>query len=420
MRLMPWFTLLGLVSTPLWTQTPPLPSEEAAVKIRWTEAADHYDQECLVYGKVVRTKRIEKWCFLNFDPDFRNTFTVAIPQRCLDKFPEPPEEAYADQDIAVLGTIVEYKGKPEIVLCDPQHITVGATFPDEAQEPQKTPPPKPRVFDGSCTVASYNVLNLFDDQDDPYHNDESTPPKPREQLEQVAATIRRLDADVLALQEVENRGYLQRFIDTMLPDLGYEHVVLHEGNDLRGIDVAVLSRLPVGPVTSYRHLEFKDGKGQPMSFQRDLLRAHIEPPGTPAFDVFVAHLKSKRGKDTEDSLAVRLGEAGQIRRIFDDLLDADPQARFVLCGDFNDTPDSEPVKTLIGHGRGMLGCFVEDLPPDGRVSYNKEPHRSLIDLILASPAMTTCYRKGSYRIIPGGVSTSGSDHNPVVAVFDLK
>ena len=84
-----------------------------------------------------------------------------------------------------------------------------------------------------------------------------------------------------------------------------------------------------------------------------------------------------------------MGEAGQIRRIFDDLLAADPQARFLLCGDFNDTPDSEPVKALIGSERGMLGCFVEDLLPDGRISYNKEPHRSLIDFILASPAMTT-------------------------------
>ena len=44
---------------------------------------------------------------------------------------------------------------------------------------------------------------------------------------------------------IENRGDLQRLVTAMIPDLGYEHVVLLEGNDYRGIDVAVLSRLPV-------------------------------------------------------------------------------------------------------------------------------------------------------------------------------
>ena len=418
-----------LICSPLLAEEPPLPAEEAAVKIRWSETAEHYDQNCLVYGKVVLTKRIRNWCFLNFDEDFQNSFTVAIPERCFDNFPEPPEDIYADKDVAVLGTVIEYKGKPEIVLCDPKNITVGVTFPtaDEPatekpadQPPAKSPPPKTRVFDGSCTVATYNLLNLFDEHDDPYRNDESTPAKPREELERLADTIRRLDADVLALQEVENRGYLERFVKTLLPDMGYEHVVLFEGNDARGIDVALLSRLPVGPVTSYRHLSFEDGKGRATSFRRDLLRARIEPPGEPPFDVFVTHLKSKRSQDDGDSLAVRMGEAGQIRRIFDDLLAADIQARFLLCGDFNDTLDSSPLAALIGGGTRKLGTFVDDLPSDARISYNKEPYRSLIDFILASPAMTARYRQGSYRIVAGTVSSSGSDHNPVVATFNLK
>ena len=87
---------------------------------------------------------------------------------------------------------------------------------------------------------------------------------------------------------------------------------------------------------------------------------------------------------------------------------------------FNDTLDSEPLATMIGSGSSKLTSFVDQLPSDGRVSYNKEPHRSLIDFILASPAMAERYRQGSYRIVSGSVSTSGSDHNPVVAIFDLK
>ncbi len=422
MKRSPCLIVVLWLSAPVAADPPPLPAAEATVHIHWQDAASHYDQDCTVYGKVVATKRIKNWCFLNFDPDWRTTFTVAIPTDAHDRFPEPPERLYADKEIAVTGRVIEYKGKPEIIVGRPDQIVIGATPPkggDDGAKPT-VPPAQPRVFDGTCTVASFNVLNLFDDADDPYHGDETTPAKPREQLERLAETIRRVDADVLALQEVESRGYLQRFVSALIPDLGYRHVVLIEGNDYRGIDVAVLSRLPVGPVTSYRHLRFPDGEGRPILFRRDLLRARIEPPGVEPFDVFVIHLKSKSGGDTPESLALRTGEAGQIRKVFDEVLAANPEARFLLCGDYNDTLESEPVQAIIGTGPGRLGCFAEELEPDQHVSYNREPHRTMIDFILASPTMAKLYRKGSYAILQGSVSTLGSDHNPVVARFNLK
>ena len=107
---------------------------------------------------------------------------------------------------------------------------------------------------------------MFDDKDDPYHSDEKTATKLREDLELLAESIHQIDADVLVLQEVENRGYLELFNRALLADLGYQHVVLTEGNDRRGIDVAILSRVPVGPVTSYRHLQFPDTKGKECLF----------------------------------------------------------------------------------------------------------------------------------------------------------
>jgi endonuclease/exonuclease/phosphatase family metal-dependent hydrolase len=401
---------------------PPLAPEETAVQIGWQDAGQYVGRDGVVYGKVIQSKTTRNWCFLNFHEDYRSTFTAAIPRRFFDRFPKPPEEMYAGQEISVCGRITEFQGKPEIIVSDPDRIKVGVTLPSDAQAPRKTTsqPSKPRTFDGSCTVATYNLLNLFDELDDPYHGDQGTRPKPREQLEPLAETIRRLDADVLALQEVENRGYLKRFVEAMIPDLGYEHIVLFEGNDYRGIDVALLSRLPVGPVTSYRHLRFPAPDGHMMSFRRDLLRVRIEPPGVAPFDVFVVHLKSKRGQESDESLAVRMGEAGQIRRVFDGRLAAEPNARFVICGDFNDTFDSKPLKTIVGSGSGALGSFADDLPADNRATYNKEPYRSMIDFILASPAMTKSYRQGSHRIIPGSISASGSDHNPVAATFDLK
>jgi hypothetical protein len=67
----------------------------------------------------------------------------------------------------------------------------------------------------------------------------------------VASRIASMDLDVLAVQEVEDIGPLKRFVIDNLGSL-YPHVVLVEGNDPRLIDVAVLSKLPLGAITSWQ------------------------------------------------------------------------------------------------------------------------------------------------------------------------
>ena len=52
-------------------------------------------------------------------------------------------------------------------------------------------------------------------------------------------------ADIIALQEVENVAILERLRTEYLADSGYLPAILIEGQDIRGIDVAFLSRLPL-------------------------------------------------------------------------------------------------------------------------------------------------------------------------------
>jgi endonuclease/exonuclease/phosphatase family metal-dependent hydrolase len=411
-------SLCWLLLVPAAEDLSPLTAREAALVVPFDQAQNYIGQDCLVYGTVVQTRNIGSRCFLNFHPDYRQFFTVVISQADFHKFPEPPEDLYQLKNVEVFGHVVRYGGKPEIIVTSPDQITI-MTEGLPAPTTQPTSAPSRLPFSGVARIATFNVLNLFDGVDDPYHGDEGTPPKPRAELEKLAATIHKLDADVLALEEVENRFYLERFIRVLLRDTGYEHVALIEGNDYRGIDVAILSRFPVGPVMSYRHLEFPDGDGPPRSFQRDLLRARIEPPGAKPFDMFVVHLKSKSDGEAA-SLPLRMGEATQIRKIVDEILTGDPGARFVICGDFNDTLDSQPLQTILGSGARALRHLVDDLPEGERISFNQEPHRSLIDFILCSPAMHRCYQAGSVRIPQGSVEENGSDHNPVVARFDLR
>jgi endonuclease/exonuclease/phosphatase family metal-dependent hydrolase len=393
-----------------------LPPDAGLPVIDWKDAAKYMGQEVIVQGKIVQTRNIGRHCFLNFDVD--RSFTAIIHQEGLANFKDPPEQTYDQKLVRVRGTISDYKGKAQLEVIKPEQITI---LDKELPLP---PPPKPAAahnFDGTVTVATYNTLNFFDEYDNPYTQDEGTPAKPLPQLEHLAATIRKLNADVLVLEEVEHRGYLERFNTAMLNDMGYREVVLFEGNDKRGINCAVLSRLPVGPVVSHRHLHMTDAEGHPIHFQRDFLQVEIEPPGAPAFYVFAVHLKSKRGSDDQSptSDGIRIGEATAARKILDALMTRDKNALFLICGDFNDTWESETLKTLRGQGDGQLTGFVDELPKDTR-TYNEGEHADMIDFILASPAMSKKFVKKSYKVLPGTIENSGSDHNPVVARFKLK
>jgi hypothetical protein len=40
------------------------------------------------------------------------------------KFKTPPEEAFKEKKVCITGQIVDYKGKPEIIITDPEQIKI--------------------------------------------------------------------------------------------------------------------------------------------------------------------------------------------------------------------------------------------------------------------------------------------------------
>ena len=94
----------------------------------------------------------------------------------------------------------------------------------------------------------------------------------------------------------------------------------------------------------------------------------------------------------------------------------------ILCGDFNDTFESKTIQTLLGRAPGNSGGpelvpLFGRVPKGDQVTYNREPHRSMIDFLLCSPGMAKRYVHGSYQIRASREEESGSDHNPVYAQF---
>jgi len=109
--------LLGLSFQPMLNF-----AEEKPAAITWQEAGEHYNEVVKIAGEIISTYKTENFCFLNFDTDYKNSFTIVIPSRAFNKFPTPIEELYKNKKIIVYGKIVKFQNKPEIVVSDPTQI----------------------------------------------------------------------------------------------------------------------------------------------------------------------------------------------------------------------------------------------------------------------------------------------------------
>jgi len=274
-------------------------------------------------------------------------------------------------------------------------------------------------------IASYNVENAFDVYDDPYTNDEGTDVKLRWEVEMIADVLKKLDADVVGFQEVENEAVLKAIVSEYLPGMGYEYAAVPLTNDTRGIKLGIISRLPVISITSYRWqtLTHPD-TDQTWQFARDLFHAKLQTSTGEVLHVFVVHLKSKGSRDGDpQSVKWRTSEAMRIRQIIGDMIANNPNELVVLMGDFNSMPDQPGTTTLLSpaaDGSAVMSDCHASIPMDDRTTYPSERFpNSVIDFILTSPAMTARLVPGSAVVFKDPELTKGSDHLPVMAEFDM-
>ncbi|MFZ2890703.1 endonuclease/exonuclease/phosphatase family protein [Sulfuricurvum sp.] len=175
-------------------------------------------------------------------------------------------------------------------------------------------------------IASYNVENLFDMNYDGNEYEEYIPNGDwgwtqemyRSKLRNSAQVIREVNADIIALQEIESEIALKALKAELNRQGLYYRYHLFARNKNSTVNCALLSRYPI--LSGFRH---------PVSYNghyRDILEGKIEINGQ-ILRVFVNHWKSKSGSESQrilsaKRLAIRLSE----------LPDDEP---YVLLGDFN-------------------------------------------------------------------------------------
>ena len=275
------------------------------------------------------------------------------------------------------------------------------------------------------TYCNWNVQNLFDSYDDPYHNDVDwdggLQVKAEEEVVAIAKVLADIDADIVALQEIENRGVLESLVKNHLAEQGYA-VSLIEGNDGRGIDVAVLSKLPIESSTSYRHRVFKNSAGEDAMFSRDILRVIVRLPDDRQLSVYTCHLKSRSGGDV--ATLKRQAEAAELRRIVDE--DMAPGGLVIVSGDLNDDIASGTPALVMGkEGTDTylwpvpaMSAKESDITWHGRYKSRYPPIR--FDYIFLSPAAKEMYVNKSGVVYTKEPAELAADHYPVVARFKVK
>lgn len=276
------------------------------------------------------------------------------------------------------------------------------------------------------TVATYNVEN--------YLNAPSgkRKAKPSEARAKVGEFIRRLNPDVLALQEMGTTNALLELRASLKNDgvdfPHWEHIQAHDTN----IHLAVLSKFPFAARRPHTNESFLLDSHR-FQVRRGFVEVEVQVSPSYSFTLITAHLKSKLPLLEADQADLRAKEAATLREIIDARLKANPNINLVVVGDFNDLRDSKPVRTVIGRGKTALvdtrpaePASVELPKPISGYAprhitwtyhYGKEDSYTRIDYILLSRGMAREWLPEQSRIFTTSDWGQASDHRPLIVTF---
>lgn len=216
-----------------------------------------------------------------------------------------------------------------------------------------------------------------------------------------ARVIKDVNADVLAVVEADDRIALSRFNEQLLKPIGaaYSGIMLIDGNDDRGIDVGLLTKPGYAIESMVSHVD--DLLGGSHLFSRDCPEYVVRVDGATTILVLVNHLKSKGYGSAADSDARRKAQAARVRAIYDQRR-AQGVELIAIGGDFNDTPDSDPLAPLLKDGSDLQDIFAHpQFQGDGRPgTFGNGTKSGKFDYLLFSPALFA-------RVAGGGVWRKG-------------
>jgi endonuclease/exonuclease/phosphatase family metal-dependent hydrolase len=273
------------------------------------------------------------------------------------------------------------------------------------------------------TIATYNIENYVATDRMTELGYRQDYPKPEREKEALRRVILGLRADILVLQEMGPRPYLEELRrDLKILGLDYPHAALLEGPD-PDRHVALLSRRPPKALRLHPEVSFPYFGGIER-VKRGLLEATFATEAG-ELTIFGVHLKSRYTDRPDDPLSTqrRNGEALAVREMVLRRFPDPATARFLILGDCNDGKDSRTVQSLLARGRTTVTRLLPQADSRGEswtYFYHVEDSYARIDQILVSLGLRAEVTGGAAVIYDGPGTREASDHRPVVVRLELR
>ena len=253
------------------------------------------------------------------------------------------------------------------------------------------------LFSSELKIATYNVENLFDDkisgsEYSDFKSNRWNSAKYQQKLRKISRVLRELNADVVALNEIENQNVIKELANLS----GYK---FYKFATLKGspIGLGLLSRYRISDSEIYVVPDVKT---------RPILMSRVEFEGN-IIEFFVAHFPAAK-----NPLKHRIAAANTMKKAVKNSKNG------VILGDLN---SNYGYKFLLNGLDGWTNLW-EFLPSYQRSSYKNG--KSAIDHIILSKDLmgkNLRYKDGSFGVFKANfMDDSYSDHYPLYATLSLQ
>jgi endonuclease/exonuclease/phosphatase family metal-dependent hydrolase len=268
--------------------------------------------------------------------------------------------------------------------------------------------------------ASYNLENYFQASDFPDGTEKVS--KSAGAIEAEIRIIAEIKPDILGVCEMGPPGEFADFRARLkAAGLNYADAEYVAGPDPER-HVAFLSKYPIVSRQSLTDAGFQmDGRIEKV--RRGILDVTVNVAGTKIRFMGV-HLKSKLRDTWENEAELRRNEAHVLRSHVDEVLGADPAAKLVVYGDFNDTKNEAAVREVLGTRSsegGLRDLWLKDSSEERWTEYWSEADvYSRIDYIMVTRNLYPAVDMARSYVYRSADWFKASDHRAVVAAFRLE
>jgi len=292
-----------------------------------------------------------------------------------------------------------------------------AFSPSIAQVPQP-----PTSSSNAIVVASYNVENylMMPRWVDGHYR--SNAGKPVTEKEGVTKMVTLIHPDILGLMEIGD----QRQLNDLTRRLQEAGMTFSDTEYLQGSDtqrhIALLSRFPIVERHSEGSIPIQV-QGKTFYSSRGFLDVTIALPSNLKLRVLCVHLKSKIPVPEYSQFTFRAAEAAALKAKIEMILTTDPTTPLLLMGDFNDTKNSLPIKTVLGNPGtpdALTALELHDDRGETWTEYWKEADEySRIDYIMVNDILKKRIDPAHSAIERPPFWNEASDHCPVFTTVNV-